>query len=464
MIKEKIPSVPKKVFKKLKKTLPHRVTTEPHELCCYSYDSSSSEQIPGAVVMPHTAQECSKAVSFAYENNIVVVPRGAGTGTTGGSVPHKSSLVISLEKMNSIIEIDEKNSISVVEPGLINGHFQKELKKRGFFFPPDPASMAFCTLGGNVANNAGGPRCVKYGVTRDYVLGLEVVLPNGKTLTTGVKTHKGVVGYDLTRLLVGSEGTLGVITKIFLKIIPLPENTTTLMSIFPHISKAAEAVTHITASGIIPATLEFMDSEAIRAVERYKRLGLPSECEAILLIDIDGPEVIVERDSGQVADICTKLGGSVQCAQSEADRTRLWQARRAISPALYFISPAKINEDIVVPRTSIALIISELQKISERHKVKIVSFGHAGDGNIHVNIMTDRSNKEEFQRAESSVKDIFEATLKLGGTISGEHGIGLTKKPYIGMEISEEGLILMKEIKRSFDPKGIMNSGKVFPD
>jgi glycolate oxidase len=453
----------KKIIKKLKKTMPYSVLTEPHELCCYSYDSSSIEQMPDAVVMALTVEECSKALSFAHENRIAVIPRGAGTGTTGGSVPQESSLVLSLEKMNTIIDIDEKNFISVVEPGVINSHFQNELKKYGFFFPPDPASMAFCTLGGNVANNAGGPRCVKYGVTRDYVLGMEVVLPTGKTLTTGVKTHKGVVGYDLTRLLVGSEGTLGVITKIFLKFLPLPEKVTTLMSTFSHITKAAEAAAHITSSAIIPSTLEFMDKEAIHAVEHYKGFGLPSECEALLLIEVDGPQSVVERNSEKIADICRKQGGHVQCAQNEGERNRLWQARRAISPALYFISPSKINEDIVVPRSSIALIVSELRDISERYKVKIVSFGHAGDGNIHVNIMTDRSNKEEFQRAERAVKDIFEATLRLGGTISGEHGIGLTKKPYISMEIPEQGLSIMKEIKRVFDPQGIMNPGKVFP-
>lgn len=453
----------KKNVRKLKKILPHSVLSEPHELYCYSYDSSPIEKVPDAVVLARTVEECSRTVSFAYENQVAVVPRGAGTGTTGGSVPQESSLVLSLEKMNAIIDIDEKNFLAIVEPGLINSHFQSELKKRGFFFPPDPASMGFCTLGGNVANNAGGPRCVKYGVTRDYVLGLEVVLPTGKTLTTGVKTHKGVVGYDLSRLLVGSEGTLGVITKIFLKILPLPENITTLLSTFSHITKAAEAVTQITSSAIIPATLEFMDQEAIKAVNHYKNHSLPADCEAILLIEVDGPQAVVENTSEKIADICTKLGGQVQCAYNEDERNLLWQARRAISPALYFISPSKINEDIVVPRTSIPLIVSELRSISERYKVKIVSFGHAGDGNIHVNIMTDRSNKEEFQRAEKTVIEIFEATLRLGGTISGEHGVGLTKKPYINMEIPEQGLNIMKGIKQVFDPRGIMNPGKVFP-
>ena len=451
-------------IKKLKSQLPDRVFTEPEVLCCYGFDASSIRDGKAlAVVRPANVDDCIKTINFCRDNKVPLCPRGAGTGTTGGAISLNGAVILSLEGMNKIIDIDKKNSLVVVEPGVINSHLQKALAKRRLFYPPDPASMAFCTLGGNVAENAGGPRGIKYGVTRDYVMGMEVVLPNGKVLRTGVQTHKGVVGYDLTRLIVGSEGTLAVITKIFLKILPLPEMTTTMLAVFQDMVSAAQAVTAITGAGIVPATLEFMDREAIAAVERYQGFGLSSECEALLLIEVDGASPIVEREADQIASICSSLGANVSVADTPSSRERLWQARRAISPALYFISPSKINEDIVVPRTGLADMLNRLRKISESYKVTIVSFGHAGDGNIHVNIMTDRNNQEEYRRAKKAVKDIFEATLALGGTISGEHGIGLTKKPYIEMEIPQSGLDLMKGIKALFDPDNILNPGKIFP-
>lgn len=451
-------------IKKLKTQMPDRVFTEPEVMCCYSFDASSIRDGKAlAVVRPISIDDCVKTVTFCHNNKIPLCPRGAGTGTTGGSISLDGAVILSFEGMNRILDIDEKNSIAVVEPGVINGHFQRSLSKRRLFYPPDPASMAFCTLGGNVAENAGGPHGIKYGVTRDYVMGMEVVLPSGKVLQTGVQTHKGVVGYDLTRLIVGSEGTLAVITKIFLKILPLPEKVITLLGVFQDMVTAAKAVTAITGAGIVPATLEFMDKEAIAAVERYQSFGLPSECEALLLIEVDGVSPVVEREADRIASICDSLGATVSVADTPASREKLWQARRAISPALYFISSSKINEDIVVPRTHLADIIKRLRIISETYGITIVSFGHAGDGNIHVNIMTDRNNKEEYGRAKKAVKDVFESTLVLGGTISGEHGIGLTKRPYIGMEISESGLDLMKGIKTLFDPDGILNPGKIFP-
>ncbi|HLC15342.1 MAG TPA: FAD-linked oxidase C-terminal domain-containing protein [Thermodesulfovibrionia bacterium] len=451
-------------IKKLKALLPERVFTEPEVLCCYSFDASPIRDGNAlAVVRPKSVDECVKAVQFCFDNNVPLCPRGAGTGTTGGSVSLNNAVILSLEAMNRVLEVDEKNSLVVVEPGVINSHLQRELAKKKLFYPPDPASMAFCTLGGNVAENAAGPRGIKYGVTRDYVMGLEVVMPDGTVMQTGVKTHKGVVGYDLTRLIVGSEGTLAVITKIFLKILPLPEKVVTLLAVFQNMVSAAQTVTAITGAGIVPAALEFMDREAIMAVERYQNFGLPAQCEAMLLIELDGSSPVVEKEADRAASICTSFGASVTAADTQSSREQLWKARRAISPALYFISPSKINEDIVVPRTRLADILNELRKISETCGVPIVSFGHAGDGNIHVNIMTDRNNPEEYGRAKGAVKKIFEATLRMGGTISGEHGIGLTKKPYIGMEIPRSGINLMKGIKELFDPKGILNPGKIFP-
>jgi glycolate oxidase len=451
------------MIKELKEILPGRVSADPEDLFCYGFDASSRSGKPCALVRPVKTSEVSQTLEYAFTHDISVVPRGAGTGMTSGAVPVENSIILSLEAMNKILEIDEKNLVAVVEPGVINAHFQKMLEQRGLFYPPDPASMDFCTLGGNVAENAGGPRAIKYGVTRDYVLGLEMVLPNGKVLTTGVKTRKGVVGYDLTRLVVGSEGTLAVVTKIFFRLLPLPEQIVTLLCMFLRVGEAATAVTQITASKIIPRTLEFMDDETIRAVEAYRSTGFPSDFEALLLIEVDGSAASVSEESEKIASICTSLGAKVSVADDDFAKKRLWEARRSVSPALYRIRPTKINEDIVVPRSKIPAMLNTLKEISRKYDLKIVNFGHAGDGNIHVNIMTDKNNQEEDKRAGDAVKDIFRETLKLGGTISGEHGIGLTKAPYIPMELSHESIALMKNIKKVFDPKGILNPGKIFP-
>jgi glycolate oxidase len=442
---------------------PERVLTNPEELYCYGFDASCLQGSPCAVVKPMNTDEVSHVSSFAYEKELPLIPRGAGSGMTAGAVPVEQSIVLSMECMNRILDIDDKNLVAVVEPGVINAQLQKELEIKGLFYPPDPSSMSFCTLGGNVAENAGGPRALKYGVTRDYVLGLELVLADGTVLTTGVKTHKGVVGYDLARLIVGSEGTLALVTKIFLKILPLPDEIETLLCAFPQTRGAATAVSKITSSRIIPRVLEFMDSAAVKAVEQYKPFGLPKHAEALLLIEVDGPKMTVNEDAEKIASICSSLGADVKVAAGDYAKQRLWEARRAISPALYRIAPTKINEDIVVPRSKIPEMLEVLENIAHRSNLRIVNFGHAGDGNIHVNIMTDKNNKEEYQRATDSVKEIFNETVKMGGTISGEHGVGLTKAPYLRMELEPASIRLMKSIKKVFDPKGILNPGKIFP-
>ncbi len=449
--------------KKIQDILPGRVSTDKEELFCYGFDASSTEGAPSAVVRPLNIKEISEVAAFAFENNTPIVPRGAGTGMTGGAVPLKDSIVISLEGMNRIIEIDEKNMVATVEPGVINSHLQEKVEEKGLFYPPDPASMNFCTLGGNVAENAGGPRAIKYGVTKDYVLGLEAVLPDGRVLITGGKTYKGVVGYDLTRLLVGSEGTLGIITKIFLKILPMPEETITLLCTFSKLENAAQTVSKVTSSSIIPRTLEFMDHESILAVENYKPFGLPLNTEALLLIEVDGSHTVASEETEKIASICTSFHGKISIADNIFSRQRLWEARRAVSPALYHIKPTKINEDIVVPRGRIPEMLQALREIGEKYNLIIANFGHAGDGNIHVNIMTDKNNTEEYQKAKEALHDIFETTLTLNGTISGEHGVGLTKKQYVGMELSDISIELMKAIKKIFDPKCILNPGKMFP-
>jgi len=449
---------------KIEKILPGRVSTDRDELFCYGYDASSTEGLPLAVVRPYTVEEVSRLAEFAYQNSSPIVPRGAGTGMTGGAVPLNDAVILSLEGMDRILDIDEKNMVAVVEPGVINGHLQEALEAKGLFYPPDPASMKFCTLGGNVAENAGGPRAIKYGVTKDYVLGLEVVLPDGEVIMTGGRTYKGVVGYDLTRLMVGSEGTLGVITKIFLKVLPVPEEVVTLLCTFSHLDDAARTVSRITASSIIPRTLEFMDRESIRAVENYKPFGLPVDAGALLLIEVDGTRTAVSREAEKIASLCRAHNGAVSIAEDIFSRQRIWEARRSVSPALYHIKPTKINEDVVVPRGRIPEMLGELRTIAQKYDLVIANFGHAGDGNIHVNVMTDKNIPDEYRRAKDSVREIFEATLRLDGTISGEHGVGLTKKQYIGMELSERSISLMRSIKDVFDPKGILNPGKMFPD
>jgi glycolate oxidase len=449
---------------RIENILPGRVSTDREELFCYGFDASSTDGLPLAVVRPYTVEEVSKLAEYAFQNNTPIVPRGAGTGMTGGAVPLKDAVILSLEGMDRILDIDQKNMIAAVEPGVINSHLQDRLEMKGLFYPPDPASMKFCTLGGNVAENAGGPRAIKYGVTKDYVLGLEVVLPDGKVMMTGSKTYKGVVGYDLTRLMVGSEGTLGIVTKIFLKVLPLPEEIVTLLCTFPGLEDAALAVGSITSSSIIPRTLEFMDRETIRAVENYRPVGLPVNAAALLLIEVDGPRAAVSRDAEKIASLCRSHNGAVNIAGDTYSKERIWEARRSVSPALYHIRPTKINEDVVVPRGRIPEMLRELGKIAQKYDLTIASFGHAGDGNIHVNVMTDKNNPDEYRRAGQAVHDIFEATLGLEGTISGEHGVGLTKKQYVGMELSETSIDLMRKIKEVFDPKGILNPGKMFPD
>jgi glycolate oxidase len=440
-----------------------KISIEPEDLICYGFDASGLESSPSAVVWPKNTEDVVRVMRYAFENSIPVVPRGAGTGMTAGAVPSKGAIILSFEKMNRILELDSENLNVLCEPGLINGKLQRELECTGLFYPPDPASMNFCTLGGNVAENAGGPRALKYGVTRDYIMELEAVLPNGELITTGVRTSKGVVGYDLTRLLVGSEGTLAVFTKIRLKVLPMPEEVVTLLAIFDNLESSGKAVSKIIAAKIIPRTLEFMDREAIRAVENYKPVGLPENVEAILLIELDGHPAAITKEAEKIADICRHLGAELEMAEDEDARANLWAARRAVSPALYHITPTKINEDIVVPRSLVPEMLKRLRKLSQESGIKIVNFGHAGDGNIHVNIMVDRKDKEEYQKGINLVEQVFKDTLSLGGTISGEHGIGLTKARYIGMEIARKEIEIMESIKNIFDPKNILNPGKIFP-
>jgi glycolate oxidase len=420
--------------------------------------------MPDAVAFPGNAEEISRILLLANREYFPVIPRGAGSGASGGALPVKGGLVLAMERFNRILSIDQDNLIVKVEPGVITAHLQEEVEKLGLFYPPDPASIHISSIGGNVAECAGGLRAVKYGVTRDYVLGLEVVLPTGEIIKTGVETSKGVVGYDLTRLIVGSEGTLAVITSVTLRLIPKPATKKTMMAFFHDISSAAETVSHMIRNKIVPTTLEFMDRLSIDCVRNEMGLSIPDETGALLLIEVDGDEDLTDRDAKRVQDICVRSGAILfQAASGKEEAERLWEARRGISPALLTLRPGKVSQDIVVPRSRMPHLISFLEQLGEKYELPIPAFGHAGDGNIHVNIMLDKGIPKEVENANAAVKDLFGKVIELGGTISGEHGIGLTKAPYMEMEISTPALELMWRLKNAFDPKGILNPGKIFP-
>jgi glycolate oxidase len=437
--------------------------TDKEDLMCYSYDATNRKHQPEAVAFPSNPQQVAQIMLSANNHLFPVIPRGAGSGFVGGSLPIEGGLVLALTRMNRIITVEPENLTATVEPGVVTGTFQSKVESLGLFYPPDPASLKFSTMGGNVAVCSGGPRCLKYGVTKNYVLGLEAVLPTGEIITTGVQTLKGVAGYDITGLLVGSEGTLAIITKITVKLIPLPPAKKTMLVIFPRLDDATLTVSSIISARIIPATLEFIDQSAIRCVEDYLHMGLPTQAEALLLIEVDGDSDTITAQIELIKDICLKNRASeVTIAHNKEEEDELWKARRSISPALLKLNPHKVNEDINVPISKIPEIIRRINKIAQKYQLINVNFGHAGDGNIHTNLMINQNNPDEAERAHKAVKEIFEATLELGGTISGEHGIGITKAPYLEMEIGGGNRALMEKIKSLFDPNHILNPGKLF--
>lgn len=451
-------------YKKLQKIVGKKYCSRAKEdLSCYAYDAASRAFLPDAIVFPETREEISSLLKLANKEKIFIVPRGSGSGMTGGSVAVKGGIILVLTRLNKIISIDTDNLVAQAEPGVITGKFHRAVEKEGLFYPPDPSSSDFSTLGGNAAECAGGPRAVKYGVTRDYILGLEVVLPTGEIIHTGVQTAKGVVGYDLTRLIVGSEGTLGIITRITLKLLPLPEKIRTMVAVFDQMETAAETVSEIIRNNIIPRTIEYMDKPSIRCAEGRLNIGLPVDAEAMLIIEVDGKEDETLKAISQLKNMCLLKGATgVTIAETREDAENIWKARKAVSPALYTYGPYKINEDIVVPRSKIPDIVKKIKQLRKETGLTMVSFGHAGDGNIHFNIMLDKKNRSDLKKAENAVEHIFDYTVKIGGTISGEHGIGITKAPYISKEIHSVELDIMKKIKSVFDPNGILNPGKIF--
>lgn len=431
----------------------------------YSYDATRKQFLPDVVVHPADARAVSRIMKIAHLHRIPVYPRGAGTGFTGGALPVCGGMVLAMSRMNRILEIDQENLVAVVEPGVVTGDFQRAVEALGLFYPPDPASLKVSSLGGNVAECAGGPRCVKYGVTKDYVIGLEVVTPTGDLIETGGTTMKGVVGYDLTKLFCGSEGTLVVITKIILKLIPKPQAKKTMLVVFDAIDGAAKAVSSIIREKIIPATLEFMDGRTLDCLRQTAGLSMPEGAGAALIIEVDGDTEFLDKQAQRILKVVDSLGVlENRVADTFEESEEIWKIRRSISPSLKKLGLEKFNEDICVPRSRLPEMIRRIENISDQYNLPIVNFGHAGDGNIHVNIMADKDDAQQMADAEHAIEALFRATLDLGGTMSGEHGVGIMKAPYLSLELSSQSIQYMKVLKKALDPHNILNPGKIFPD
>ncbi|MFT5729006.1 MAG: glycolate oxidase [Desulforhopalus sp.] len=439
------------------------VSTETTDKITHSYDATQEQYLPDVVVYARSVQEVSQVVKLANRLKIPVIPRGAGSGFTGGTLPTQGGIVLVLSQMDKILDIDTENLTAEVEPGVVTAELQRQVERKGLFYPPDPASKEFSTLGGNVAECAGGPRCVKYGVTKDYVLGLEVVTPTGDIIRTGGKTLKNVVGYDLTKLFVGSEGTLGIVTQITLKLIPKPAAKKTMLVQYETIDDAAKSVSAIICAKIIPTTLEFLDAATIGCIRGKSDIPLPGNCQAILIIEVDGDQLVLDAQAEQILAVIKPFNVlGTRIATTDEESEEIWKVRRIVSPSLRQVNPDKFNEDIVVPRSKVPDMIRALESISKQHNVPIVNFGHAGDGNIHVNVMVDL--KEEGMEATVAIvmEEIFKAAVNLKGSISGEHGIGTSKAKYMSMELNRETIEYMKRIKTALDPLNILNPGKIF--
>jgi glycolate oxidase len=433
-------------------------------LIAYSYDATRNHFEPDAVIFPRHEADVSTILEYSNMNQIIIVPRGAGSGFTGGALPSKGGIVLGFEKhMNKILDIDLKNMVAVVQPGVVNMDLQKAVEEVGLFYPPDPASQDYSTIGGNVSENAGGMRAAKYGITKDYVMATRAVLPSGKIIKAGKKTIKDVAGYNISGILIASEGTLAVLTEITLKLIPKPKMTKTAMGIFPTVHQAMEAVYKTMASGITPVAMEFLDNLTIRAVEKTFHKGLPTEAGALLVTDVDGN---LEDDLNFQLDMIEKVFKENGCsefrrAKDEKEAADIWFARRNASPALSVYGTKKLNEDVTVPRAVLPELLEKFYAIADKYNINIPCFGHTGDGNVHTNVMVDGSNAHEVEIGYKAIKEVFQATIDLGGTLSGEHGIGLAKAPYMSMAFSEDEMQLFRSIKMAFDPNNILNPSKM---
>lgn len=438
--------------------------TDSAECLTYGYDNSRRQAQPLAVIFPRTEQQVQQIVVACNQHKIPLIARGRGTGTTGATVPIHNELVVSFERMNQIIKMDAQNRSMDVQAGVTNLQVQECAAEHGFFWAPDPTSAAFCSVGGNLAYNSAGPRAVKYGTCRENTLGLRAVTGNGDIIKCGVHTTKGVVGYDLTRLLIGSEGNLALITQATLKLLPRPDTKHTLKASYTSIDAAARAVSNIMAQAVTPCALEFMDKNALDMVRDYSSADLPKDAAAMLMIEVDGHADTIQIDTDAVLN-ASKVEGhiSTEIAASKEEAAALWQTRKALSPCLRKIAPKKINEDVVVPVSHIPDLINGLDKLSEIYNIKIVNFGHAGNGNIHVNLLVNPDDKKQLHAAENCLNDVFDLVLRLEGTLSGEHGVGLEKRDFIYKELGQTEINLMREIKQVFDKNNILNPGKTLP-
>ena len=439
--------------------------TDAADLHTYSYDAAVVDPVqPGLIVRPTSTEALGQTVRLCNDNGLPLTVRGAGTNLSGGTVPLENGVVIVTNGMKSILEINEADMYAVVQPGVVTAKLAAAVEAKGLFYPPDPGSQAVSTIGGNVAENAGGLRGLKYGVTRDYVMGLSFFDVEGNLVKSGSRTVKCATGYNLTGLMVGSEGTLGVFAEIILKLIPLPAHRKAMMAVFDSLDKASETVAAIIANRIVPATLEFLDNFTIRAVEDFSQAGLPVDAAAMLLVELDGHEAQVEEDAARVEELCQSMGAtSIRVAQDAAERDRVWAARRAALSALAQLKPTLVLEDATVPRSRIPEMVAAIGKIAKRYDITIGTFGHAGDGNLHPTILTDKRDTEEWERVEKAIDDIFDEALSMGGTLSGEHGTGTAKSRYLEKETSAGTILFSSRIKRAMDPKNVLNPGKIIP-
>jgi glycolate oxidase subunit GlcD len=437
------------------------VRDQPADCLPYGSDNSKQGALPGLVLAPDHHDQVVTIIEQCREHRVPLITRGRGTGTTAAAVPPPGAAVLSTERLDRLLEVNRDDRYARVQPGITNGDLQRALAEHGLFWPPDPTSADYCTIGGNLACNAAGPRALKYGTPRDNTLGLTAVTGSADTIRTGCRTTKGVVGYDLTRLLIGSEGTLAVITEAVLRLTPLPTGRCTLRACYPSMQAAAQAVARIMAQAVTPAALEYMDAAALALVRDD---DLPDDTEAVLLVEVDGSGSILTASADAVAAAAEAGASEVRRARDEAESVELWRVRKALSPALRQAAPGKVNEDVVVPVSRMAELIQRLQDLSAEHRIPIVSFGHAGNGNIHVNLLYNPTDAAQRESLQPCLEAVFRAVLDLGGTLSGEHGIGRIKRGFVGLEIGEVELDLMRRIRAEFDPDGILNPGSTLPD
>ncbi|MCF8012384.1 MAG: FAD-binding protein [Clostridiales bacterium] len=439
------------------------VITQHEDLLCYSFDATPDmpQKLPEVVVTPGSTEKVAEVVKIAQKYNVPVYPRGSGTNLSGGTVPVKNGIVLSLLQMNSILEVDAENLNATVQPGVIIQELNNAVAPHGLIYPPDPGTVGTATMGGSVSESSGGLRGLKYGVTKDYIMGLELVLSDGRVAKFGGKTVKNVTAYDLVKLFTGSEGTLGILTKITVRLIPAPETRETMSASFHSLSDASNTVIEIIKNKVIPATMEIMDQVTIKTVENHCKIGLPVEAKAMLLIEVDGIPEVVKKEAEKVLEIVKKNNGEVKMARDSNERDDLWQARRDALPALAQVKPTTVLEDATVPRNKLTDIISVFEEVAEKYNLTIGTFGHAGDGNMHPTIITDERDKEEMERVHKAVEEIFEKTLAMGGTLTGEHGIGMAKAKFLEWELGETGLDVLQKIKKAIDPKNILNPGKM---